>query len=669
MADLKGIPVSPLTGVLDARSSPDLMPANSLRMRKNFKTTDEGKLRRGTGWQKLLSTSNYNNTDFHDQLLTFTPGLTRQPITSLFVATSSRKVKTLFACTQGKIASLNALSGNWRILGSGYGSSQTVSASGVRFSVSQLGDYVIFTNDFDKPMYHLMETNPVDAEPELQTFDDLDTIGLTRASLTWVWKNVVFFANVEMDGERMAYRLIWSGYNNPTAFDPADVESITGSKDLYLNEEILGGAPMGNSFLIYTNKGIWEMSVAGGEQVFNFKRIYDGENNEGIGVLKYQNTLVALQDRHVYMAEDGIYSFNPYSGAPERVEWMHRASSLIYDNLNTSCTPHVAVHHGNELFISVATNNAEADCPDLTLCFNTKYNTAHLIDHGFTAFCSFQPFTGPTIRDFIIQNGICTLEGITSAGYGFENEGLPRPLPESTGDFTPQTIYTSSPLDIGDGTLVENYDSVSSDSDSLCALLGGLQEDEICNQCDARTVLVGASSADWCLKEFGDYFFRERCVNTSATGTTDSNGYTSSVGSYVLDGYDSVMVFQPMYNRAVNDPLIQLDAFHVGMLPAVQTVPNKIGLRIGISSVPEDPNQADAPIVWHQHSLKDMTRTSNRTPAAHLARNTIPTEPFHWNVYRVGRVLYSEIKITGTGGDVTLSFIRADVASVEANNY
>lgn len=68
---MKPITISPLTGVLDLRSTPDLIPAGGVRMRMNLQTTAEGKLSRGCGWSKLLTQANYNNTDFHDQLLTF----------------------------------------------------------------------------------------------------------------------------------------------------------------------------------------------------------------------------------------------------------------------------------------------------------------------------------------------------------------------------------------------------------------------------------------------------------------------------------------------------------------------------------------------------------------------------------------------------------------------
>src|SRR5208283_154899 len=109
----KGVPVAPLTGLFDAVSQPDNMDPGSVRWRQNFQTLNAKTIRRGHGWEKLLNSSNYNNADFHDQLLLF-QGATREPVTHLNVVESSRKVRWLIACTQSRIAKLNAFSGNWQ---------------------------------------------------------------------------------------------------------------------------------------------------------------------------------------------------------------------------------------------------------------------------------------------------------------------------------------------------------------------------------------------------------------------------------------------------------------------------------------------------------------------------------------------------------------------------
>jgi len=202
------------------------MASGTLRFRQNFQCLDQNKLRRGCGWKKLLSNTSYNNEDFHDQLLSLSNDedftSIRQPITLLFEAESTRKVRNLIAAKQGAIAKLNEYSGNWRILGTGYGGEQTTSAAAPRFHCAQVGDFLAFTNDFESPMYHRLEDVSVAGSPLIQPFPDLATIGLSRAGVVWAWRNCLFFADVEMDGKRFAYRLIWSDFDNPTAFDPAD---------------------------------------------------------------------------------------------------------------------------------------------------------------------------------------------------------------------------------------------------------------------------------------------------------------------------------------------------------------------------------------------------------------------------------------------------------------
>ena len=1127
--ELKGIPVSPLTGVLDARSNPDALPQGSVRYRQNYQTVAQNTLRRGSGWTKLFSTTPYNNSDFHDQLLALS-GAMRQPVTLLFEANSTRGVRSLFAATQATIAQLNQNDGNWRIIGSGYGGDPVATGTARRFKCAQVGDYIAFTNDFERPVYHVLEQSPADGGALLNRFTDFDLIGLTRAKVVWAWHNCLFFADVEMDGDRIAYRLLWSNFKDPTSFDPAKLDSITGSKDLFDNEQILGGLPgLGNTFIIFTTQGMWEMSVTGNESSFGFRRIYNGEENKGVAVLKYPNTLVAVTNGQIYAAEDGIYLFNQYSGQPKRIEWLHRSTSLLYDTLDKSaCDSHVAAMVNDEMLISVARIGAPNQLPDITLRVNMSYDVADIIDHGFSAFCGYRSYDVPTIRDFIIQNGICTLEALQDAGYGYGNEGLPSPLPDSTAPFQPLSVYTLTPQVIGTGdalgsaktvvevsrssnvatakvvahgystsdrvqiegisdpsfnnpnatitvvdvdhitypnkgpdltttaaavpfvrklgapvqataivlvdgtvtvkmnahgfstgqkvrvsprfggnpsvftalvsitvadvdtftypsgakvtdtqygmadivnaipahtpydwttggtphydnaqglvsgliyfyvpglnelklhlvgpntdlsstssftydgggidligvdnstfkfnyiynsatsappaagalrfnnatipsathlyvqrqdndgfdnsqklrnvqvndilrvqkhgdptifhtikvtnigkhnayydftftyvtgagtlvdtdpvdfssiptsetgklitasistglkvlvstvgpvltptlvsrndpdnvdvvtmtltahglltndliwvggisdtgfnafstpvvrivnlahptfsvtdanhftyvregnltdsksvsaptarkltntnTSVEDWTRTNADSDSLCALLGNERLDDICRTCSGATLFVSASTQDLCLKQMGGVFYRERCANPTATGTTNDDGYTSSAGSYILDGYDSILRFAPMFTTAPGQPYVQLSEFKMFYQDVGQQPPSTIGLRVGVSGQPKDPNITGCGMIWYQHSQKPITCLSNKTEAQHKATNTQPNQYAKWNLWREGRYLAIETTISGTNGDVTFTSVVADVTVKEAEN-
>ena len=319
------------------------------------------------------------------------------------------------------------------MLGTGFGGEAGTSPAAPRFSAAQLGDYVVFTNDYDKPKYHVLEAGDT-GDGLIHEFPDLATIGLTRAAVVWEWQNCIFFADLDIDGARKSHMLIWSNFDDPTSFDPSKLESITGSKELYTHERILAGHRSHNGFLIYTTHGIWEMTVVGGEQSFAFRRVYNAEENEGKAVLAYPNTLIATKENHIYAAEDGFYAYNQYFNAPERVEWAHRSSSFVYDDIDSeNCMVHVGVIHGDEALFSFAKTNSPDNCPSVTLRFNLQYNVADTIDAGFTAFTNARSFDVATIRDFIVENEICTLEELQADGYGYGDEGLPNPLPSSTG--------------------------------------------------------------------------------------------------------------------------------------------------------------------------------------------------------------------------------------------
>lgn len=674
----RGIPLAPLTGPLDLRSSPDLLGPGALRMRQNFQTIAENRLRRGTGWTKFLSSATYNNEDYHDQLLALTAGGIRQPVTLLFESETTQKTRSLIVGKQGAIAQLDEWSGNYRILGSGYGGVLSTSAAARRFKAAQLGDYLIVTNDWDKPMYHVIEAPSIDSEPLLQPIPDLDTIALTRAKVVWSWQHCVFFADVEMDGERFAYRILWSGFNDPLSFDPVrKLRSITGRRDLYTDERILAFKPFGDVGLIYTSKRIWVIQSVGGEISFGFAVRYDSSDNEGKGILKYPNTLVRLAQEHAYLGEDGLYTMTPQQTEPARAEWLHKSTPWILDNIDSiNCEAHVAIASGSELLISTASASALNACPDRSLLVNVEYQSASCMDAGFTALCNHRSYKVPTIIDFIISNGICDLAGLADLDIGFETEGLPKPLPIETGAFTPDCIYTTvtQEIDLGDGgdpLVTEDWTEEEASATSLCALLGDMTLDDFCRSCEGVTLLVGAASSDLCLKQLGNVFYRERCANPTSVGVTGDLGYDSALGAYILDGLTSVLRFAPVFmpKELIGQPLVRLTQFILDAISKVQNPPSTVLLRVGISAQVADPNVDQGRIVWFTHSAKQLKWLTDRTDAQHRTAGTVPSTLERWNLMRQGRVLYIELSIPGVGGDCELSAVVGEVEAVAAKNY
>lgn len=468
--------LSPLTGVLDLRSPPDILPGGSLRWRQNIRTVDRGKVRRAQGFSKLLTNQDpYNNADLHDQLLQITEEAARQPITLLYEAESSRKQKALIVGTESTLYKFSATTGNFAVLGTGYGAGGT-SAEGPRFKAARQGDYVIFTNDYNTPKYHVLEQGYPFGDPEIHEFDDLEVIGLTKAKHVWVWKNVVFFADVEMDQGRFPFRVVWGDFDNPTSFDPAKEESIAGQKDLLPNERILGGAPLGDIFLIYTTHNIYEMSAIGGEESFRFRIAYAGDRSNFVGVLNFPNTLVNTGSSHIYVGSCGtkdsesgavkVYEFSPFQQAPESPEWLHPSTKKLCDEIASSfCNVHVSWMNGHEIYISYATAAAVNGCPNATLRINHEHRVCDYMDRGFTAFCEHNPNTSQTIRDFIIDQRICTIDELTLAGYGFVSEGLPREELVPSAAFEPQVIYSAYPVHMFGTVAISGAGSSAVDGD------------------------------------------------------------------------------------------------------------------------------------------------------------------------------------------------------------
>lgn len=534
-------------------------------------------MRRGCGWTKAFSQTPYNNQDFHDQLLLF-GGTVREPVTGLFEFQSARGIRSFWLTTQSRIAKLNETTGNWKIIASGLGGGAGTDCSGPRFKAANVGDYVIFTNGHDRPKVHRLEQPPFD-DVLIADLPDLELIGLTKAALAFAWKDIVILADVEMDGERHPNRFVWSNLKDPQGFDPGNPASITGQDEFNYGERILAGGPTtAGTFLMYTTEGIWELSTVGDSRVFVKREAYPGRKADFTGCLKYQNTLVDIGGDHIYMAKDGIYAFNPYRSAPELILWLHRASSVLFDDIDDSaCAASIGWFHDSEAFFSVK-RNSDVGCPGITLRIETQFKVADVIDRGFTAAANYRPQPIQTIRDFILDKRICDLSGLTESLLSedlpppFENEGLPSPLAEPTAAFVPQQFYTENYQIIGD-VVTEDWNKATADADSLCALLGDTTLDDLCINCESVSVLIAASSRDWCLKQFGG-FYRERCANPTATGNLEQtvNLLDSGVDfAFVVDESASLPTVRAILTSLSLTLEANLRAAHVG----AGSVPNR----------------------------------------------------------------------------------------------
>ena len=776
--------LAPLTGIKDSRSQPDEMPVGAFREVLNFWVSDERRLCRRFGHQKLRSLEeDYNNSDLHDQLLSLQddPSVGRQPISLLYASLTAFGASTLIAGTESRLYSYNASTANWKLFAEGLGAGiDDGSLPKRRFYAAQVGDKVYFTNDYDAPFCWSIGSDAV------EEIADMEEIGLTRAAGIWAWHNIAFYFNVEMDGKRYRNRIVWSDLNDGGSVDPSKVDSITGLVDLEDDEEILGGTELGNIFLIFTTRRIYEVQVVAGIQTFNFaKRYVPDDNRSGSleGCLFYRNTLVSDGTKIYYLGEEGVYNYDLYSVGPERVEWIHKATKEMFDEIDdTACDSHVGHYDSTtkEIWFSYVVADTVGQLPSKTLAINTKYPHTSRIDHGYTAFCRYEPKVRASLREWFADNNICSMEELQDAGYGFEKEGLPRTLPETTGNRitgvksgvdrtiigyyhadtysnTSLTINTTGPkiaqvasivdmavdqvikvtlssgnymdgtitvitptvdqtgdttdddpvvanvtttslmigmfvtgdgipdnthiiavgaTDItlnnpatatdtgvtlsfggglvtfdditatgsGSGTqwdvtsanvlLVEDWEETTI-VDSLCDKLGDSRLADLCEGCNALPITVMASATDWCLKERVEGYYRERCTNPSATGTTADEGYYASVGTYVLDGYDSILRPGPEhFGRPELEK--QINYIEVNGTPEAQAIPSNAHMRIGMSAEVMDPNDEDATIIWVEEDPISMEPDST-TAAEHEAAGTRPdSKPLQWTVHMVG---------------------------------
>lgn len=652
MADGNPDSLIPWTGTLDLRSEIDTGAKGSVRWRQNFRSLSKTQIQRRPQFRRFLASLSYNNEDLHDQLVALRRKFNiREPLLNVYADRTTDGSPVLFAATGSSIYAFTV--SNWLLIGDSFG---TGASGSPRWSIGMNEDYAIFTNGLDAPVYYPVGLPNQQPGLGMQTFADLALIGLTQAKVTWEWRGITFFADVTMNAQRCSYRLVWSNFQNPTSFDPSVVGTLAGYQDLNSWETILAGASYGNGFLIYTTHGIWSMTPNPGAQpTFSFTRLYgfDSDSTSRLGCIKYRNSLVQAGQQHLYIADDNVYAFNPFYSRPQIADWINQSAVKMIDEIDASnCDNVVSGMWGHEAWFSYPSIGGNG-LPDTTLVLNTQYSAADYIDYGFLDFASYYPDGSESLRQFIIQNGICDEQGLVDLGYPYGNEGIseyPTPAPA----FTPTCIYTNKSLTIG-GVTVEDYTQPNPDPDSLCALLAlGDDPTASCQSpCEPEEIFLGISASDWCLKDIGNTWYRETCQNPSATGAATSLGYESAAGSYSLDGFDSILRFVGGRGKDPNQD-IHCSKAELGYNPKVAN-PTTVGMRIGQAAQEADPNDVTAPIKWNQFSEKPLGVLFN--PAAGV--NVRPATTCQWNFVMSGHYLFFEFKVSGTGGAAT--FTRATV--------
>ncbi len=681
----KKVALRPLAGGLDVRSLPDLLPYGSFRWMENILATAQEKICRRPGFEKLLSeVDSYNNHDLHDQLIqagcsdedyqsSNEPAedfessseddedfencsqatATRQPIYTLFEAVNDGGLSRLMAATQNRIYVLNNEIGNWKIIADIYGGTPQTNCTSIPWNMAQVENTVAMTNNVDKPLVWIYDQPTETNGQSVNEIADLNELNITAARCTASWKGLLFFANLVSDGARVDSMIVWSDFRKPLSFIPAADVSLAGRHILGSGETILAMKPLGDSLLIYTTRGIWEAQVIGGDEILSFRQRYS-EPFGSVGCLAYPNTLVSDGDSHYYFGKDGIYQFSLFNAKPIRVDWIHRASSVIFDELDpNSCSPQVGGYNAITKEIYFSWSRSGENCPYRTLVLNVDYKMSSIIERGFTAFVNYGPDDAASVRSFLVGNCICPATSLPletrEGGYCTEPE-------EQVCEAEPQSIYSSTPLVLYDGALeTEDYTQIEADEDSLCALLLINTFEELCrgetsaDECNAEQKFVMALSDDFCLKQYGGIYAHE--INTDR----------ESCGTYELQGYDTIIRSGPIDFRAP-EALKNVRRFIFDFIAAEQTVPSKVYLRMGASHNPSDPNYDACDILWRAIGSRNLDCPSSKSAARHISEGTRVGLGTEWATFIEGRYIYWELKISGTGGSACFSGVTLDVS-------
>lgn len=673
----KPIPNKP-TGLFDFRSDTGDINPNDARVLLNTCKTEIDKPKRAGGWKKLFSDSEFgfNNQDLHEQLIDlqgyfdsysydaytstlgyydydycgtyeYPRGGCREAITHLVEFDNEKGTRKLIAFTQKRIYELNERGGNWRLLADGLGSpvhnttdeNDCLPCSGPKWSTAQLLGYMLMTNGFDAVMSYKMGDDPDGCNLwSTKVVSDLVDLGVSKAGTIAQFKGFILIGDIETEGVREPGAVMWSDFNSPLEWLPLPT-SLAGKATVGFSEKILRLEPLGDYLMVYTEKAIYrtqlvlrQESTGAVSEVFHFTEIYRGPH-----ALRFKYSLVNTGTEHIYASVDGIYVINnPFSNAPLRVEWLHKAAGVIYDGAtrwsaefqslpdeissslsfgpinDASCDNFIGAYNAltKEVWWSWPTD--DNICPNVSLRVSPQYSAASIVDHGFTAFTLFRSDQRLSLIDWLIELEICTTDDWDLIKQG-ELQG---------GD----DVLEDPPANIFNATEDATAEIAP---DSLCKALSTSTPDDLCAECPAAAIFIGASSLDFTLKEFDDsIYYREVFVDPGYTNV----GYPTLIQSGAIDfGSDVEKVFSGITAK---------------YKAVEQTTPSDMYAMAGFGIQDTCPT-------WRGVGTISLRCITEKTRAQHEAARTRPSFKPDYSFYYRGVYLFYRLYVLGTGGGTT----------------
>lgn len=558
----------------------------------------------------------------------------REAITGLFPLDSVGGRRRLVATTRSRIYVNDDRNGNWRILADGLGGGcakdDDCTCSSKRFRIAALGNTVLFTNGVDPVLAW-----EFDAKPAGCFFWSADYVAQLRqlsidsAEVVQSWNGFAFIGNVSENGDKFASRFYWSDYNDPMSWIPGG-NSLAGFHDFGNGERILAMEPIGGRLRIFTDKAIYDcILVRDVQQVFSIQEIYRGPN-----VLRYAFALVNTGDTLVWMGESSLYVMAEYDRTPQRIEWIHQASGVIYDGVRAEW---VEKFDGLPVFGGVNKNQCNQAvggwdsmrqaiwfswptddnvCPNMSLVLWPRYAKASIVDQGFTAFANYRPDFRQSIRDFLWTRGFCEALDLL-----LDKEGVPYSY--GGGEYY-QYLFNE-----------QESTAYPMDPNSAIASLCGVCLYDICESCDVDVRFLMASAVDKTIKEFTP----DQCVREMLSSELIRPFPDTSVASYVDNGYYSMMQGDPYdYNTPVEKLIVTATLNYVA---TIQTTPNNLYYQVSFGMQPECQSWADTdPVPLECIDGPDFDDTTNERPG------DIPRFAF----YNAGSFLGWRFYTFGTGG-------------------
>ncbi len=195
------------------------------------------------------------------------------------------------------------------------------------------------------------------------------------------------------------------------------------------------------------------------------------------------------------------------------------------------------------------------------------------------------------------------------------------------------------------------YSNVSSIDFGYSAMANYRPNPEAGNVCKTERILVAAAADDWCLKQIGTAYSRERCANSATgAGTVANNTYAPFAGAYVYDGYFSTLTgLLPLQNY---DAAKEISRFLIEAASGAQANPCVIRLRLGNCYSQADPALPDGlcAVIWHRLPDKPLKCLDTRTGAQSAAQNLVRALGTEWATLYGGRFLFFEIVIANADG-------------------